>query len=292
MTELEWLASSDPHEMLNHLEAADGGWLQGILARLGFRSRDTSRKLQLFACACCRRVWQLLADERSRQAVEVVERFADGLAGRQEFRRARSAATAAAASAIEPGLAAGPWLAAAHARAADAVAALFDRREAAHRAAAWAGEAARAWGKGATVDLGRRAKPPLPLPFNREAPWRRKKRKRSHKPGAQRPDRPAADAIAADAAWQTERTLQSDLLRDIFGNPYRPVVLDRSLLPVSVASLAGTIYEERAFERLTLLGDALQEAGYANEDVLNHCQAPGTHVRGCWVVDLLRAAKQ
>jgi hypothetical protein len=48
-----------------------------------------------------------------------------------------------------------------------------------------------------------------------------------------------------------------------------------------------TIYGERAFDRLPILADALEEAGCDNADILSHCQGPGAHVRGCWVVDLV-----
>ena len=80
---------------------------------------------------------------------------------------------------------------------------------------------------------------------------------------------------------------QHALLRDIFGNPFRPVTLDPSWLTSNVLLLAGGIYEERAFDRMPILADALQDAGCANDDVLAHCRGAGPHVRGCWVVDLL-----
>jgi hypothetical protein len=77
-------------------------------------------------------------------------------------------------------------------------------------------------------------------------------------------------------------------LHDIFGNPFRPVTLDPSWLTSDVVALARGIYDERAFDRMPILADALQDAGCDSEDVLNHCRdEKGTHVRGCWVVDLL-----
>src|SRR5688500_12866828 len=68
MTEAEWLACEDGIPMLVFLEA-----------------KVDNRKLHLFACACCHRIWQLLPDGRSRLAVEVAERLADGLAERAEW---------------------------------------------------------------------------------------------------------------------------------------------------------------------------------------------------------------
>ncbi|MBL8796889.1 MAG: hypothetical protein JNM56_23510 [Planctomycetia bacterium] len=76
-------------------------------------------------------------------------------------------------------------------------------------------------------------------------------------------------------------------LRDIFGNPFRPVTADPAWRTSTVVSLAQAIYDERAFDRLPILADALEDAGCDHADMLNHCRQPGDHVRGCWVVDLL-----
>src|SRR4051812_17546871 len=69
MTEHEWLTAIDPRPLLEYL-----------------RYRASNRKLRLFACACCRRIWHLLTDARSRRAVEVTERWADGAPGPNERR--------------------------------------------------------------------------------------------------------------------------------------------------------------------------------------------------------------
>jgi hypothetical protein len=107
----------------------------------------------------------------------------------------------------------------------------------------------------------------------------------------------------------------SDLLRDIVGNPFRPVAFDPNWLTTTIVAIARGIYESRDFSPMPLLADALQDAGCENEDILNHCRSArnfspmpvslkakiqganedylngsrfaGPHVRGCWVVDLI-----
>jgi hypothetical protein len=77
------------------------------------------------------------------------------------------------------------------------------------------------------------------------------------------------------------------LLRCIVGNPFRPEAGDPAWMTPSVVALARAIYEERSFDRLTELADALQNAGCNNAVFLAHCREPGEHARGCWVVDTI-----
>jgi len=84
-----------------------------------------------------------------------------------------------------------------------------------------------------------------------------------------------------------EKQIQAALVRDIFGNPFRPVTFDTKWRTSTVLALARGIYQERAFDRLPILADALQDAGCESPDILDHCRGPGPHARGCFVVDLL-----
>jgi hypothetical protein len=77
------------------------------------------------------------------------------------------------------------------------------------------------------------------------------------------------------------------LLRDIAGNPFRSISLDARWLSSTVVDLARTLYDERVFERMPILADALMDGGCDSDEILMHCQGPGPHARGCWVVDLL-----
>lgn len=88
---------------------------------------------------------------------------------------------------------------------------------------------------------------------------------------------------------QEESAAQALLIRDIFGNPFRSVEADDRWLTAEVRELAQTIYEHRAFHRVHEIGDHLAQAGCRNEEILSHCSDfESDHVRGCWVVDLIR----
>jgi hypothetical protein len=230
MTEAEWFGCTDPGPRLEFL-----------------RTRASERKLRLFACACCRRVWHLLTDERSRRAVEVMERYADGAADYEDVHLAVIGAESVAET-----LTATAVSAAEEAAVSAAIAALNTTIPGAARDADYcAANVASAVYHDATAGRARSA----------------------------------ADARAA------ERVGQVRLLSEIFGNPFRP---PPSLPPYllawndgTVPRLARAIYDERAFDRLPILADALEDAGCHHAEILNHCRGPKAHVRGCWVVDLL-----
>jgi len=76
-------------------------------------------------------------------------------------------------------------------------------------------------------------------------------------------------------------------LRDVFGNPFRLVTFDPRWRTSDVVGLARAIYDDGAFERMPILADALMDAGCEDEHIIGHCRGDRTHVRGCWVVDLV-----
>ncbi|OAI54355.1 hypothetical protein AYO44_03545 [Planctomycetaceae bacterium SCGC AG-212-F19] len=80
---------------------------------------------------------------------------------------------------------------------------------------------------------------------------------------------------------------QCAMLRDLFGNPFRPVAIHPAWSTSTVTSLAQGIYDDRAFDRMPILADALEDAGCTSTEILEHCRSGNEHVRGCWVVDLV-----
>jgi hypothetical protein len=81
--------------------------------------------------------------------------------------------------------------------------------------------------------------------------------------------------------------VHADLVRDIFGNPFRPAVFSSAWCTDTAVALARQMYESRDFSAMPILSDALQDARCDNCDILDHCRGPGPHVRGCWVVDFV-----
>jgi hypothetical protein len=257
VTEAQWLACTDPDPVLQclpgnakqirRLRAGPGG-AKSLLKRL---CKASDRKLRLFACACCRRLWDRMRLKQSRSMVEATEAYVDGLL----TDRQREAIVSPAADAFF---------------------------------AAQSGDS----GVDSTFDADNAA-------FNASAYGRMYQEKGHRGPRwFEQTGQYTADLVAdiasraagrrVDAARiAEEKAAQCDLMRDIFGSPFRPVVADRSWLTPSAVSLAEGIYADRSFDRLPLLADALEDAGCTDAELLAHLRGPGPHVRGCWAVDLV-----
>jgi hypothetical protein len=224
MTEGEWLDCADPQKMLTFL-----------------REKVSSRKLQLFACACCRRIWNLLSDGRSQPLVEAVEQHVDGLATVFDV----SSACEVHESAYSAYDFKAPWYAAGYASSPTHFAETARAAAQAVACAAW-------WDS---------------IPE----------------------DDPIVRVIES-AASHAEAEAQCKIVLDIFGDPFCPVHIDpswRAWNDGTALKLAQSTYDDRAFDRLPILADALEEARCRNAEILAHCRGTGPHVRGCWVVDLV-----
>jgi hypothetical protein len=99
---------------------------------------------------------------------------------------------------------------------------------------------------------------------------------------------------SATSVEEAERKGQAAVLRDVVGNPFRPTSVAPSWLTSKVVAFAQAAYDQRELpagtldsSRLAVLADALEDAGCTNADLLDHLRGPGSHVRGCWAVDLL-----
>jgi hypothetical protein len=217
------------------------------------------RKLRLFAFACVRRLWDKVPAEALKRAVEASERHADGLIDDHELGAAITAANRARPSRHR--IARAAYDAARYTPGHGFSGVHWDSVTMLLASAAASGEVrnvpptARSYvegGKVVTVEL----------------PMSRARRK-------------------WNARRDAESAAQCELIREVFGNPFRPVAADPSWRTPAVLGFADTIYHKRAFYQLPGLAAALEQAGCTNADVLSHCRTRGPHVRGCWVVDLL-----
>lgn len=218
MTEDEWLMSD------NHM-----------LMTFFVGEQMSLRKLRLADVAVCRRVEGHLVDERSRHALEVSERYADGLASDAALNDARSQANAAYQTLLPDET---------------------ERRSELLAALSVVCAAGDEWAMRMEVDM---------IDIVLFAP------------------RPPQESIPPEA--RAASITDAELARDVFGNPFRPVAFDPNWRTETVVSLASAIYADRAFDRMPILADALEEVGCDNTDILSHCRGPGPHARGCWVVD-------
>jgi hypothetical protein len=209
MTAEQWDASRAPRKMFPHV-----------------RECGDLRKLRLFACACCRAVWDRLKNADCRRGVEVAEQFADGEASDKTRKDAD--------------------------RRVSAVLDVRGKRDLLRLCASWALVSRDKWKVSFAAEVA------------------------SH------------NSLCVVKGPRIQRT-QADLLRCIFGNPFRDQVkFDRKWRTDTAVSLARGMYESRDFGAMPILADALQDAGCEQPDILSHCRdAHATHVRGCWVVDLV-----
>jgi hypothetical protein len=288
MTEADWLDSTDPARMLE------------FLRRTG---KASDRKLLLFGSACCRRLLPLFPIGALRRAVECGERAADGLADPQEaFEAERALAqwpvprrglpraltdTMAAGAAgtwmsvvvdpLPPAIAVSGRLGAAD----DLPPVPSDRRGAEGDAVLAARLLIQAcgarWDYLVQMAVGHCADAVWVAANDRYQVLRC--------PAGEEARVARATWQVAEAAMAEERQAQADLLRDIFGNPFRPPpALPPSLRTGKAVALAQHIYDEHRFERMRELADALEGAG-APEEVVKHLRSPGPHWRGCAALD-------
>lgn len=281
--DLEWLQALAPGSAVTvRMDAADpaAGWLvRAVRTAEGWRGcgdpavllesvRDAAdeRRLRLFACACCRAVWDLLPEGPHRRLVEVIEAYADGQAGAAELGAALAAggeeerSVSGCAEEAEEDPVHGPRLGA-------IAKAVWATRSAAYPAASAdvfevALDAARSCVGAAVLRATAQAAATKPAP---------------------------ADVVAGvrAAAEATALSSQADVVRELFGNPFETVQADPSWRTAPVVELARSIYTGGDFGRLPELAAALEAAGCAAGHVLDHCRTPRGHVRGCWVLDLL-----
>jgi len=80
--------------------------------------------------------------------------------------------------------------------------------------------------------------------------------------------------------------IASILLKEIFFHPHKSIpTLQKEWINKTTKCVANYIYNNQSFEDMPILGDALEEAGCNNADILNHCRTDNEHVKGCWVLD-------
>jgi hypothetical protein len=97
--------------------------------------------------------------------------------------------------------------------------------------------------------------------------------------------------LGRSSAEDQEQESLCRLVREIFGNPFRPVSFNQAWGTPAAIRLAQGIYDGRTFDRLGILANVLEEAGCTNQDILHHCRQLDEHVKGCWALDLILGKK-
>lgn len=259
MTEHEWLTSTDPAAMLREFNLSSSSQLASKFVA------PSDRKLRLFACACCRQMWHLLTDERSRREVEVAERYADGKATVEELDAARDASIDASLTAS---LAASMGTSIRLSLTASLAVALA---------------ASMAASKKQQADLLR------DIIGN---PWKRYRRFGSAVCDSTMKQlfvaTPTIVSLATAAYEQRHGRVCEKCKSTGRVKTFGPHGYDRSWEPCEACHGTGRI-EDGTLDnnRLAVLADALEDADCDDETILMHLRSEGPHVRGCWVLDLL-----
>ena len=210
----------------------------------------SDRKLYCFDIACARRIAPLLVFPESSHAVDVLERFVEGQCGADVFGEL-SWGVEGAAFGAEAGMI--PWLDAIEKLPLSVLAEFAAKPD-------YQVERAQHIITSASYFIDRIFSP---------TPWERRHRTQQPSP--------------TGGLFQPV-----SLAHEIFGNPFRTVKFRRAWRTDTAVTLARTMYESRDFSAMPILADALQDAGCDNDDILSHCRDTSlTHVRGCWVTDLV-----
>ncbi len=240
------------------------GSMQPILV-INAACQMSTRKHRLFACACCRRFWHLIRDPRSHESVRVAELYADGQATRKMLSRVHKEAEIAQLEWT------GRLMRGMDADFGPDEPVLTEPKLIARKQRLWflpirTAKYASAWEiRGSST---------------REVSW--------CSVLIFVPDARDWDRVEAEAGDEAKMSLASEVktqmahLRDVFAS-HRPI--DSRWLTSTVIDLARTIYDERAFDRMPILADALMDAGCDSPEIIAHCRQSGEHIRGCWVLD-------
>jgi hypothetical protein len=284
MTEEEWLTCDDLYLLIRYLSGKLYHW-----GKPDTPPQASDRKMRLFACACCRRIDDLL-DPGRRSLLGDIERVADGRLDRGSL----LALVATLPDPEEEHLSSLPDRLDTRLLETTILDPCFgemmEHNNAYLRACGLDPQAARAayaaiWPAAAVTDATGDVWPKIySHGFGRgttQAPVAAARARAGVPPSE------AGGVASWDDAVRREFREQARLLRDIVGNPFRPVAFPAAWLSPTVLALARTFYDEGAFPELPVLADALEDAGCTASVILEHLRGAGPHVRGCWALDLV-----
>lgn len=271
LSEREWFAADRWQDLLIAL-FPDGRFT---------KSAGAQRKLRLLLCAAARQGWDVMPDDRCREAVEVAERFAEGNATAKQLAAARTAAGKALDRAER----------AREIRERRSGAEFQRRLKAAGPEQDWSGK----WPPDLAVPVAGRMRAEFAARMAVLAAADAVNVPVLEKGLLFVPDvvTPLEEFAARLPKWYEVGDAdppdpRPDLIRDVFGYPFAPVTVEPNWRTGAVTALADGIAADGAFGRVPVLADALEKDGCSDLRLLAHCREEGPHVRGCWAVDAVR----